>query len=134
MLDLDVTINNHGGLSLKFGCRGTSDAISIWEMDIINSENSNDSTEFSTDEQFQIDDLDENLKDLTEFSRDEQFQNKVICNDIDENMKKAFLEYLEIRGIKPSIVDFLIKCVSNKKTKRKLMGLKKIKNFIEQLS
>ncbi|KAK1572053.1 hypothetical protein Q3G72_026931 [Acer saccharum] len=93
-LDLHVTIKNHGGSSLKFGCRGTSDAISIWKMNIINSEILKDSTEFSTDEQFQI---------------------RVICNDIDENLNEAFLEYLEIRGIKPSIVDFLIKGSANGK-------------------
>ncbi|KAK1572454.1 hypothetical protein Q3G72_032826 [Acer saccharum] len=105
-----VTINNHGGSSLRFYCDGTSNAISIWSMAIINSENS---------------------KDLTEFSRG---QNMVYPTNMDENLKKAFLEYLEIRGIKPSIVDSMIKCISNKQAKRKLMGLNKIKNFTEQLS
>ena len=51
-LSMVVTINNHGGSSLRFDCLGTSNAISIWDMNIINSENSKDSAEFSTDEQF----------------------------------------------------------------------------------
>ncbi|KAK1571009.1 hypothetical protein Q3G72_010464 [Acer saccharum] len=35
-----VTISNNSESSLKFDCFGTSDAISIWRMGIINSENS----------------------------------------------------------------------------------------------
>ncbi|KAK3231413.1 hypothetical protein Dsin_003294 [Dipteronia sinensis] len=51
--------------------------------------------------------------------------------DFDENLKKAFQKFLEVRGIKPSIVAFMFKCVNKAETQRKLKVLKKIKNFIE---
>ncbi|KAK1571422.1 hypothetical protein Q3G72_016731 [Acer saccharum] len=50
--------------------------------------------------------------------------------DLDDNIKKAFQKFLEVRGIKPSIVDFMYKCINKKDTQRKLEVLKKIKNFI----
>ncbi|TXG49850.1 hypothetical protein EZV62_025725 [Acer yangbiense] len=87
--ELCVTISNNSESSLKFDCFSTSDAISIWRMGIINSENSKD--------YWPLYDGD----DVAEF------------DDTNENMKKAFFEYLEIRGIKPSIVDFMIKCYSS---------------------
>ncbi|TXG49840.1 hypothetical protein EZV62_025715 [Acer yangbiense] len=55
-------------------------------------------------------------------------------SDLDENMKKAFQKYLEIRGIKPSMVEFLQKGIRNKYNQINLTVLKKIKNFIEQVA
>ncbi|KAL5734634.1 hypothetical protein ACOSP7_032495 [Xanthoceras sorbifolium] len=52
----------------------------------------------------------------------------------DENLKKAFLTYLEVRGIKPSMGEFLLRYQMNKKNRENLMELKKIRNFIEHLS
>ncbi|KAK1571600.1 hypothetical protein Q3G72_019882 [Acer saccharum] len=52
-------------------------------------------------------------------------------HDLDENLKKAFQKTLEVRGIKPSIIYFMFKCINNKNTQRKLKVLEKIKNFIE---
>ncbi|TXG49856.1 hypothetical protein EZV62_025731 [Acer yangbiense] len=95
-MDLYVTISisNNGESSLKFDCFSTSDAISIWRIGIINSENS------------------EIYWPLYDGDYVAEFDN------MDENMKKAFLEYLEIRGIKPSIVDFMIQCYRYKKAKK----------------
>ncbi|KAK1572431.1 hypothetical protein Q3G72_032571 [Acer saccharum] len=102
-----VTISNNSESSLKFDCFSTSDAISIWRIGFINSEISEDDWSLYDGD------------DVVEF------------DNMDENMKKAFFEYLEIRGIKPSIVDFMIKCYRYKKVKKMSMELKKIKNFIE---
>ncbi|TXG49847.1 hypothetical protein EZV62_025722 [Acer yangbiense] len=55
-------------------------------------------------------------------------------SDLDENLKKAFQKYLEVRGIKPSIIEYSFKCIRNKYTQINLMVLKKIKNFIEQVA
>ncbi|KAL5733152.1 hypothetical protein ACOSQ2_032844 [Xanthoceras sorbifolium] len=53
----------------------------------------------------------------------------------DENLKKTIHKYLEIRGIKPSMVEFLLgPYPTNKAKKKMLMNLKKIKNSLEQLS
>ncbi|KAK1571366.1 hypothetical protein Q3G72_015686 [Acer saccharum] len=52
--------------------------------------------------------------------------------DLDENLKKAFQKYLEVRGIKPSFIEYNFKCIRNKYTQINLTVLKKIKNFIEQ--
>ncbi|KAK4835461.1 hypothetical protein QYF36_010054 [Acer negundo] len=92
--DLYVTISNNGESFLKFQCFCTSDSISIRRIGIINSKYSKDDWPYNDGD------------DVVEF------------NHMDENMKKAFFEYLEIRGIKPSIVDFMIKCYRYKKAKK----------------
>ncbi|TXG49845.1 hypothetical protein EZV62_025720 [Acer yangbiense] len=106
---LYVTISNNGGSSLMFDCFHTSDAILILRMVIIKSETSKDSANYLEDHEVKFNEY------------------------LDKNLEKAFYKYLEMRGIKPSIADFFIKWNINKNTKRKL-ALKKIKNFIEQLS
>ncbi|KAK2637388.1 hypothetical protein Ddye_032180 [Dipteronia dyeriana] len=40
--------------------------------------------------------------------------------DLDENLKKDFQKFLEVGGIKSSIVAFMFKCVNKKETQRKL--------------
>ncbi|TXG49844.1 hypothetical protein EZV62_025719 [Acer yangbiense] len=64
----------------------------------------------------------------------ENSRDHVAFSGLNENQKKTFSEFVEIRGIKPSLVDFLIKRISNKNTERRLMELKNIKNFIKQLA
>ncbi|TXG49851.1 hypothetical protein EZV62_025726 [Acer yangbiense] len=54
--------------------------------------------------------------------------------DENENLKKAFEKYLEVRGIKPSNIEFIFKCISNKYTQINLTVLKKIKSFIGQIA
>ncbi|TXG49917.1 hypothetical protein EZV62_025792 [Acer yangbiense] len=67
------------------------------------------------------------ISDITVHDRD---QNLEIDLDVDENenKKKVFQKYLEVRGIKPSNIGFIFKCISNNYIK--LIVLKKIKNFI----
>lgn len=53
-------------------------------------------------------------------------------NDLDENLQNAFLKYLEIRGIKPSVTNVLFDYMANKDTKEYLLWLKNVKNFVEK--
>jgi len=51
-------------------------------------------------------------------------------SDLDENLQKAFLKYLEIRGITPNTTNFLQEYMFNKDNKEYLGWLKKLKSFI----
>jgi complement component 1 Q subcomponent-binding protein len=53
-------------------------------------------------------------------------------SDLDENLQNAFLKYLEIRGIKPSVTNVLFDYMANKDTKEYLLWLKNVKNFVEK--
>lgn len=55
----------------------------------------------------------------------------VFWSDLDENLKKAFHKYLEIRGIKPSTTNFLFEYMLNKDSHEYLIWLKKLKDFVE---
>lgn len=55
----------------------------------------------------------------------------VFWSDLDENLKKAFHKYLEIRGIKPSTTNFLFEYMLNKDSCEYLIWLKKLKDFVE---
>jgi len=56
----------------------------------------------------------------------------IFCSDLDENLRKAFLEYLEIRGITPNLTKFLRKHMLNKGDKEYLVWLKNLKSFFEK--
>ncbi|KAL5801380.1 hypothetical protein ACOSQ3_033012 [Xanthoceras sorbifolium] len=73
---------------------------------------------------------------VSEIPSDFPFKIKDSCGNkrYEENLKKAFLTKLEIRGIKSSTLEFLLDYKINKAKINKLMKLKKIKNSIEQLS
>ncbi|KAK1572535.1 hypothetical protein Q3G72_034207 [Acer saccharum] len=103
--DLFVTISNNGESFLKFQCFCTSDSISIRRIGIINSKYLKDDWPYNDgDDVVEFDNMDES-------------------SYMDENLKKAFFEYLEIRGIKPSIVDFMIKCYRHKKAIKNVDGV-----------
>ncbi|KAK4835261.1 hypothetical protein QYF36_007579 [Acer negundo] len=97
--DVTVTISKHRGSSLHFNCSYTPDEISISDITV---HDRHQYLEFDLD-------VDENV-------------------DENENLKKVFQNYLEVRGIKPSNIEFIFKCISN--NYRTLTVLKKIKNFI----
>lgn len=52
-------------------------------------------------------------------------------SDLDENLQKAFLKYLEVRGVNPSLTNFLHEYMISKESKEYLEWLKNLKNFIE---
>ncbi|KAK4579281.1 hypothetical protein RGQ29_029095, partial [Quercus rubra] len=51
--------------------------------------------------------------------------------DLDEDLQKAFRRYLNIRGIKPSTINFLHEYTINKNSKEELIWMKKLKKFVE---
>lgn len=53
-------------------------------------------------------------------------------NDLDENLRKAFHKYLEIRGIKPSLTNFLHEYMINKDNREYLQWLNNLKKFVEK--
>lgn len=54
------------------------------------------------------------------------------ASDLDENLQNAFHKYLEVRGIKPSTVNFLQGYMANKDSKEYLQWLNNLKKFVEK--
>lgn len=52
------------------------------------------------------------------------------CRDLDENLQKAWRKYLEVRGIKGSLFDFLHEYMMHKDEKEYLAWLKNLKEFV----
>ncbi|KAH0889068.1 hypothetical protein HID58_051497 [Brassica napus] len=52
-------------------------------------------------------------------------------DDLDENLHKAFNKFLEIRGINPTITDFLADYLANKDKREHLRWLKDVKSFVD---
>ena len=51
--------------------------------------------------------------------------------DLEKNVQKSFRKYLEIRGIKPSITNFLSDYLHNKDDRECLKWLENLKKFVE---
>ncbi|KAF2583097.1 hypothetical protein F2Q68_00001072 [Brassica cretica] len=52
-------------------------------------------------------------------------------SDLDENLQKAFHRFLEIRGIKPNITEFVADYLANKDSRERLQLLKDVKTFVD---
>ncbi|CAN8298328.1 unnamed protein product [Cochlearia groenlandica] len=50
---------------------------------------------------------------------------------LDEKLRKAFHRYIEIRGINPSMINFLHEYMINKDSKEHLLWLRTLKNFVK---
>lgn len=53
-------------------------------------------------------------------------------NDLDESLQKALQKYLEVRGIKPVLTNYLSEYVINKERKENINWLKTVKEYIEK--
>uniref|UniRef100_A0A0C9S863 TSA: Wollemia nobilis Ref_Wollemi_Transcript_12322_1162 transcribed RNA sequence n=1 Tax=Wollemia nobilis TaxID=56998 RepID=A0A0C9S863_9CONI len=53
-------------------------------------------------------------------------------SDLDENLQKSFHKYLEVRGIKPSLSNFLNEYMINKDNNEYIRWLKNVKEFLEK--
>ncbi|KAH7548158.1 hypothetical protein ACOSP7_032491 [Xanthoceras sorbifolium] len=102
-IPLVVTVAKNSGTTLEFSCTGYPDAISIDNLAIRKSENPEDQMPYEGPE----------------------------FHDLDENLKKAFHRYLEIRGIKPATTNFLFEYMLNKDSREYVLWLKNVKNFIK---
>ncbi|KAK2972301.1 hypothetical protein RJ640_014359 [Escallonia rubra] len=51
--------------------------------------------------------------------------------ELDDDLQKAFHEYLEIRGLNPSTANFLLKCMISKDSSEYVQWLKNLKKYVE---
>ncbi|KAG2333077.1 hypothetical protein Bca52824_004257 [Brassica carinata] len=51
--------------------------------------------------------------------------------DLDENLLKAFHRFLEIRGTKPTITEFVADYMANKDGRERLQWLNDVKSFVD---
>ncbi|ESR48849.1 hypothetical protein CICLE_v10032528mg [Citrus x clementina] len=102
-IPLVVTVSKSSGTSLEFNCVAYPDEISIDSLAVRKTENLEDEAGYEGPD----------------------------FHDLDENLKKAFHKYLEIRGIKPSTTNFLFEYMLNKDSREYLIWLKKLKDFVE---
>ncbi|KAE7996718.1 hypothetical protein FH972_001417 [Carpinus fangiana] len=102
-LPLVVSVSKKSAPSLEFGCTAYPDEVVIDSLSVKRPEVSEDDVAYGGPD----------------------------FNDLDENLQKAFHKFLEIRGIKPSAINFLHEYMINKNSKEELNWLKKLKNFIE---
>ena len=53
------------------------------------------------------------------------------CSDLDENLQKAYHRFLEIRGIKPNITEFMADYMADKAGRERLHWLNDVKSFLD---
>ncbi|KAK9129140.1 hypothetical protein Sjap_009627 [Stephania japonica] len=111
-ISLTVTVVKGDGPRLEFSCTLSPDQISIDTMLIKDPAAASASASTSDDQQI--------LYEGPEFS------------DLDENLQKAFYTYLEDRGIKSSLTNFLQEYMSDKENREYLTWLKSMKEFVEK--
>ncbi|KAK9164789.1 hypothetical protein Syun_005691 [Stephania yunnanensis] len=109
-ISLTVTVLKGDGPRLEFSCTATPDQISIDTMIIKDP----DTAAAAASLEHQI------LYEGPEFS------------DLDENLQKAFYTYLEDRGIKSSLTNFLQEYMNDKENREYLTWLKSMKEFVEK--
>uniref|UniRef100_A0A1J3HGS5 Uncharacterized protein, mitochondrial n=1 Tax=Noccaea caerulescens TaxID=107243 RepID=A0A1J3HGS5_NOCCA len=105
-IPLLVTVTKKSGLSLEFSCTAFSDEIVIDGLSVNNPDNS------SSEGQLAYDGPD--------------FQ------ELDENMRKSFYKFLETRGIKASVTDYMYEYMTKKDSREYLRWLNNLKNFIQE--
>lgn len=103
-IPLVVTVFKGNGVCMEFGVTAFPDEVVIDSLSIKNPDESEDQLVYEGPE----------------------------FTDLDENLQKAFLKYLEIRGITPNTTNFLQEYMFNKDNKEYLGWLKKLKSFIEK--
>ncbi|KAG7549665.1 Mitochondrial glycoprotein superfamily [Arabidopsis thaliana x Arabidopsis arenosa] len=99
-----VTLSKKAGPSLEFRCTAFPDKIVIKDMWVT----------FPDDP-----------------SKDELAYEGPSFRVLDEKLRKAFHRYIEIRGIKPSMINFLHEYMINKDSREHLLWLKSLKNFVK---
>ncbi|CAN8284795.1 unnamed protein product [Cochlearia groenlandica] len=105
-IPLTVTVRKKSGLSLEFSCVAFPDEIAIDALSV------NQTTVIS--------------------SQDELANEGPDFEDLDENLKKTFYKFLEIRGVKASTTNFLHEYMMRKVKREYLLWLKNVKKFMEE--
>ncbi|XP_010517342.1 PREDICTED: uncharacterized protein At2g39795, mitochondrial-like [Camelina sativa] len=104
-IPLVVTITKKSGLSLEFSCMAFPDEIAI---DALSVKQPGDSLE------------------------DQMANEGPDFEDLDDNLKKTFYKFLEIRGVKASTTNFLHEYMMRKVNQEYLLWLKNVKAFMEE--
>lgn len=107
-VNLTVSISKGGGPFLEFICTGFSDEISVEGMAV------------KQKQPTESDSVDPIPYEGPPF------------NDLDENLQKGFHKYLEVRGITPSLSNYLCEYMINKESKEYTNWLKNVKEFVEK--
>ncbi|KAI3783435.1 hypothetical protein L1987_42517 [Smallanthus sonchifolius] len=102
-LPMVVKVSKEGGPSLEFGVTAYPDEIVIESLSVKDPEMSEDQLPYEGPR----------------------------FDELDENLQKAFHKYLEIRGIKPGITNFLHEYMVNKDHREYTNWLKNLKKFVE---
>lgn len=102
-MSLVVRLSKSSGLVLEFGCTAFPEEIIIDSLSVKDPDNVEDPLAYEG----------------PEFS------------ELDEDLQKAFRKYLEIRGIEPSLTNFLYEYMLNKDNKEYLVWLKNIKEYVQ---
>ncbi|XP_045798585.1 uncharacterized protein At2g39795, mitochondrial-like [Trifolium pratense] len=103
-IPLVVNVFKGNGVCLEFGVTAFSDEVSIDSLSIKKPDESEDELVYEGPE----------------------------FTDLDENLQKAFLKYLEVRGITASTTNFLQEYMFNKDNKEYLVWLENLKSFVEK--
>ncbi|GAB2299729.1 hypothetical protein Dimus_033783 [Dionaea muscipula] len=101
-IPLNVSVSKTNGPSLEFSCTAFSDEIAIDDLSLKYPEVEDDQVAYEGPD----------------------------FGDLDENLQKTFHKYLEVRGIKPSIANFLYEYMVQKDSKEYLRWLNGLKKFI----
>lgn len=107
-VNLTVSVAKGGGPFLEFICTGYADAVSIEGMAV------------KQKQPTESDAVDPIPYEGPPF------------NDLDENLQKGFHKYLEVRGITPSLSNYLCEYMINKESKEYTNWLKNVKEFVEK--
>ncbi|KAJ6325190.1 hypothetical protein OIU76_012305 [Salix suchowensis] len=102
-IPLAVTVSKKSGTCLQFNCVAYADEVTIDSISI----------------------------GVSESSEDQMAYDGPNFHDLDENLKKGFHKYLEIRGIKASTTNFLHEYMINKDSREYRGWLSNLKQFIE---
>ncbi|CAH2058694.1 unnamed protein product [Thlaspi arvense] len=104
-IPLDVTVTKKSGLSLEFSCVAFPDEIAIDALSVNHP---------------------------GDYLEDKLANEGPDFEDLDENLKKAFYKYLEIRGVKASTTNFLHEYMVRKSKREYLLWLKNVQKFMEE--
>lgn len=115
---LVVMVSKRNSPTLEFACTAYLDEISIDSVAF----RSSGIKDVEEEEDIDIEDID--VEDTEDDYQGPDF------SDLDENLQKAFRKYLEVRGIKNNITEFLYEYMANKESKEYFRWLNGMKKFI----
>ncbi|EYU35247.1 hypothetical protein ABFS82_06G127300 [Erythranthe guttata] len=102
-IPLVVRVSKRSGPSLEFGCTARPDEVAIDTLTIKDPNNSEDLIAYEGPD----------------------------FGDLDENLQKAFNKYIEVRGVKPSVTNYLHGYMVDKDSKEYVTWLQNVQKFVQ---